>query len=182
MCAEDCLPKFATFVRSENLRSHRLLCSYPEGVNDLLKKCATAQAFAENDTAILRHVQPSNMSFHKYADDLVPKCCKDADAYDVSILNEVFIEDVGTSIRYSLHRYWASNSRPELADISFHTRFLLSTRKGFGRLKRIFMKRNLGKAVHRKTVQYQNVVLNVNRKSGVITDPLHATTVNVYTG
>lgn len=68
----------------------------------LLMKYAGNLVMAENDKAILRYVQPPNMTPQQNADDLISKSCNVADVYDMSTLNVEFIEDVNASSRHGL--------------------------------------------------------------------------------
>lgn len=71
----------------------------------LLIKYAWDQAIAENDVAVQRNVQPSNMTMERYDDDLNAKSCKGAGVYNESTLNDVFSEGADASIRHSLRNY-----------------------------------------------------------------------------
>lgn len=51
--------------------SRKLLRTYLEAVNYLMKRHATDQAIAEHETAILRYTQPVNRPVQQYADYLV---------------------------------------------------------------------------------------------------------------
>lgn len=79
MCSEHRTNQIIASVCNRDTRSHKLLRSYLEVVNYLLRKCATGQKIAEYDAEILRYMQPANMNPKKYADDLVVKSCKVAD-------------------------------------------------------------------------------------------------------
>lgn len=83
----------------------KFLCSYPEVVNYVLKKFANDKAIAEIDCTILRFSQPTSMTPMQYADDLYAKSSKVADAYEELTLNNIFIEEVDSSICHSLREY-----------------------------------------------------------------------------
>lgn len=93
-------------------------------VNYLLKKYKTDQAIAENDIAVVRYVQPLNMTSLQYVDDLITKSCTVADVYGEVTLNDIFFEGVAASIRHGLPNYWASNAQDELTDIAFQVESL----------------------------------------------------------
>lgn len=79
MRAEDHPEPFSVSPRNEESRSRKLLCSYTEGMNYLLKKYPTEQAIEENDKVTLRYIRPSNKTPQQYADDLIAKTCQVAD-------------------------------------------------------------------------------------------------------
>lgn len=96
---------------AEPLRQKKLLQSFPEFVNYLLKKLANDQAITKMDPTILRYTHPSSMTPMRYADGLYAKACKVADFYDEYPSNHIFIDGVDSTIYYSLPEYWATNSR-----------------------------------------------------------------------
>lgn len=100
-------------------------------MNSLKKKYAREKALAENDAAIVRYVEPPNLTRQQNADISSVNSCKLADIYSESTLNDVFIKGFDASIRDSLHNYWATNSQVELMDIAFQAKLLLSIPKEF---------------------------------------------------
>lgn len=76
--------------------------SYLVVFNLLLKKFANDQAIAEMDSEMLHCIQPAHMTSLQNAYDLYAKCCKVADVYGESTLNEIFSEGTDPSICHSL--------------------------------------------------------------------------------
>lgn len=76
MCAEDRTAPLVATVRHDKIRHQKLLRSYPEVVNYLLKKFATGAEIAEYDATILRYMHPASMTHQQFADDLIAKSCK----------------------------------------------------------------------------------------------------------
>lgn len=74
-------------------------------MNNILKKFANDQATAEMDFEILRYTQPASMTLMQNTDDLFAKSCKVVDISIESILNNISIEGVNSSICRSLREY-----------------------------------------------------------------------------
>lgn len=102
MRAEGVVTFVTTSVRTNDARSRKFICLYLELVYHLPKKIATDQAIAKLDEAILPYMQLSNMAPWQYAENLVAKASKVSDKYDRETLNDVFTNDVGTSLNYRL--------------------------------------------------------------------------------
>lgn len=94
---------------------HKLLHTYSEAVNYLLKKFSYDQYIAWMDSAILRYKQLANMKPIQYAEDLNAKSCKGAKVYDHSTLNEIIMEGVTSSVYHSLGEYWSTPSHVDIA-------------------------------------------------------------------
>lgn len=92
MCAEDRFAPLAALLRNNQHQSRKLLRSYLEAVNYLLRKYASDKANAEFDGAILRYMQTANMTFQQHADNLIAKSRTFADFYDEGAPNDVFIK------------------------------------------------------------------------------------------
>lgn len=73
MCATNRYFSFAALVRNVENWAPKLLRSYIEVVNYLLKKFATSRAITQFDSASLRSKQPATMTTQQYAEDLVAK-------------------------------------------------------------------------------------------------------------
>lgn len=87
MCVEDNSTATTALVHNNDVRLRKILRSYPETVNYLLKKFATDEATAEFEAAILRYKKQSNMTPHKYVEGLVAKSCKivwDNESYKIN--------------------------------------------------------------------------------------------------
>lgn len=80
----------------------------------MLKKFPTYQIISELDAAILRYMQPSNMTPRQYSNALVPEPCKFASVYDGETLNGIFNKDVNGFIAHSNLHYWAQVPQAEL--------------------------------------------------------------------
>lgn len=102
---------------------------YLEILTFLMKKFATDPAMAEFDTAVLRYMQPANMTTQQYADVQLTNTCKVVDMYDESTLKDVFIGGMDLSIRHSLRQSWAQNPQADVAEIEFQAKSLLSIQK-----------------------------------------------------
>lgn len=61
------------------------------------------------DSAILHYIKPSSMTLIQYADSLYANSCKVIGVYDDSFLNDMFIEDVNSSVCHSFREYWVTN-------------------------------------------------------------------------
>lgn len=129
ICSKDCSLSFAASAPDGNTRSRKLLRNYKEVLNYLFQKLVTDQAFVENDEAILRYIQSSNLTPQQYADDLTAKSFKVLYAYDKSTLNDLIIEGVGEYIGHSLSSYCALNSEGDEIDITFQVKLLISCQK-----------------------------------------------------
>lgn len=90
MCAENRSTTFAAPVRNNEAGSHILLRFYPEVVKYLLEKYAVYQAISGNGAAILRYVQPWNMTSHEYANGLVAKFCNNSLTHATSALSKMY--------------------------------------------------------------------------------------------
>lgn len=84
-------------VRNNDAGSWKLLWSYFEVVNSLLKKLTTNQVIGNFDAGMLLYMQPSNIKLQQYSMDLIAKFYKAADVYDEETLDNGFIEWVNVS-------------------------------------------------------------------------------------
>lgn len=75
----------------ELLIQEKILPSYLEVVNYLLKKIANDRAIAEVESRILRCSRAAHMNLMQYVDDLNAKICKVAGVYDELALNNIFV-------------------------------------------------------------------------------------------
>lgn len=98
ICAEERSSPFAASLHRDDTPSGKLFQFYVEVVKNLWEKFPVDQTIAENDTAIPRDVQPSNVTPHQYVDDPVAKSSKTVDVFDENSLIDVFIEGVDVSI------------------------------------------------------------------------------------
>lgn len=116
------------------LRSNpaKLLQSYADVVDYLLKTFATDQTITEFDAAIFRYMRSAIMTPQRYADDFVSKQCKVGNVYDEWTLIEVYIKRAGLPICHSLRRYYPQNPNVDLTVIAFQTKSILSIRKSSG--------------------------------------------------
>lgn len=105
-------------VRSNNTRLRKILRSYPEVANYLLKKNATDQAIAKYCDATLRYMQQNNMTPQQYTKNRVPNSCKVAYVGTEETTNDIFIESVDTSILHSLRHHGAQNPQADLIHVS----------------------------------------------------------------
>lgn len=96
--AINSIAPFAASVRNREKRSQKQSRSYPKVGNYLFEKFARNQTIAEYDTSILRYVKPLSMSTQNCAEDIIAKLCKEAEAYDESTRNDVYIKVVDSSI------------------------------------------------------------------------------------
>lgn len=71
-----------------------------------MKKFATHRAVSKSTLEILRYLQVANVTLQQYTDGQVTKSCKEADVYNESASNDVFIEGVEASIFHSHRCYW----------------------------------------------------------------------------
>lgn len=83
---------------TEPLIKKKLLQSYPEVVNYLLRKFVSDQMIAKMDYKTLRYIQSAHMTPMHYADDLYANSSKVADVHDKSAFNDIFLEGVDPSI------------------------------------------------------------------------------------
>lgn len=58
------------------------------------------------------------MTTMHYADDRYAKSCKDAEVYEESTLDGIFIQDVDPFICHSLQKYWTTHSQADVTDIA----------------------------------------------------------------
>lgn len=106
------------------------------------------------------------MTPQQYADDLIATSWKVADLYDISTLNDVFIEIVDASIWHSLRNYWPTNSYADFTDFAFQAESLLSIQKGSGKIQTSkYPNTHLTKPYTRKPWYSRNVASNVNTES-----------------
>lgn len=85
-------------VRNDYKESRHFSQMYPKVVNNLLERFVTDQAIANFYTANLEYMQQTDKPPQQYADGLVLKSCKAANAYDKGTLKDVFIEVVDFSV------------------------------------------------------------------------------------
>lgn len=124
MCATGKSSPFAASTRNVDNRSRKLLRSYLEVVNYMLKKFATDKAIAEFDAAILRYIQQANMTPEQHANHLV------AISGRVAHIRDILIESVDPSICSSLKHHCAQNAQTDITDIVFQAVSLLFIPKG----------------------------------------------------
>lgn len=79
-------------------------------------------------------VQPTlharaNMTFQQYAEKLIAKLCKAADAHNEGTLNGVFIKEVDQTTRHSMRNYRAVNLHADLAIITFQAKSHLGIKR-----------------------------------------------------
>lgn len=123
------MPVVASVNTVEPTIQKKLIHSYPEVLNYLLKKLANDLAIAEKDSAILRYIQLANMTPMQCAEDLYAKTFKVAEINCESMLNNVFIEEVDSSICHGLREQWATNPHANVTYIPFKAQSLLATQK-----------------------------------------------------
>lgn len=94
-------------------------------VNVVLENHTTNELLAKTESNITRFELPSNMTTSRYPEELVIKilCC--ADVYEEYALNEIFIECLKSSIRYTLREYWRGKKAANLHDLAFQATSLL---------------------------------------------------------
>lgn len=93
-----------------------------------MKKYDIDHTITENDTAILRYLQATNMVPQQFADGLFVKFCKAEEVYDESMLNNVFREGMNAFLRHRLRSYWSTAPQVDSTDIKFQVESLLSLR------------------------------------------------------
>lgn len=87
------------------------------------------EATIEFDAAILRKIQPLNMTSQQYASDLVAKSYKFAAGCDNGTINAVLTKRIATSICNSLRDYWEHNPLADLPVIYFQVEYELRIQK-----------------------------------------------------
>lgn len=121
-------------------------------VTYLLKNHATDEALTEYEAAILRYMQPSNITLQQYADDLVAESCMVADTYHKRSVNDAFTEGVDASILHSLRHFCAQDAQVNLADNASLTDSVVREQKVTDNvLNDSRSNYNLGKAFNQKT-------------------------------
>lgn len=88
MCTEDRLLPFSAPMRNKEPRSLKLLRSYEEVINYLLRKYEIGKAIAEKNAMILLYVKSHYMTPQQYAEALIGKYLKFADMNDEGNLND----------------------------------------------------------------------------------------------
>lgn len=114
----------------EPTTQQNLSCSYPKVVSYLLKKFSNDQKITKINSATLRCTQPADMTPIQYANDLYAKLCKVSDVYDKTILNDIFIDEVDSSICHCIRYFWATHLHVDLTDIAIKTQSLQANQKG----------------------------------------------------
>lgn len=114
---------------TEPLIQKKLLRSYTEAANYLLKKFETEIAIAKINSKILPYIQLAHMTPVQYANNYSAKSCKVADIYDESTLNNIFIQDVDPSTCYRLWRTWATHTQAHMTNTAFKAQPLISNSK-----------------------------------------------------
>lgn len=130
MYAQSSFAPSGTSSRNQKQPSQKLLRSYLEAGNYLLKRFATYQTIAEYDVSILRYREPLRVSLEQYGDDTITKSCKTADIYDESKLNNILIEDVDSSTRHIFCSYLVTQPQTDLTDIEIQMETLLAIQEG----------------------------------------------------
>lgn len=103
------------------------------------------------------------MTPHHFTDNLITKSCKLAVVYDLSTLNDVFIEGVDVSIPHSLRNNWLKNPQADLADKEFQAESLLFIQSGSKNATPTnFSSTNLEEPYHYKPCHNQKTVNTVN--------------------
>lgn len=108
--------------------SRKLLQTYPQFLNYILKY-ATSGVIVKQKARNLRHAQPTNMTPHQLADNLVSKSRKIGEVHDKGTLNDVFVDGDDASIRNSQYSYWSTNPLSDWTEITFWAESLLCIQK-----------------------------------------------------
>lgn len=108
----------------ETIIKRKLQRSYLEDVKYYFMKFTKDDTIAEMNSKFLRYTQLAHMTSIQYAGALFAKSRNVADVYDVSALNDIFIEGVVPSICYSLYQYSTMHAMADVADIVFNAQSL----------------------------------------------------------
>lgn len=124
MRAKNSAASIATSLYNNDTRSRMLLRPNLEVVNYFLKNYTMDGAIAKYDTVITSYMQPTNVTFRQYANDLVYRSCSAAGVYSERILDDVFIEDLDVFMHHNVRHYWAQKPEGDLTDIAFKAKSL----------------------------------------------------------
>lgn len=120
MCTDNRTVAVTATVGYNKIRPRKLLQSYAEVVDYLLKQYASEAAIVLYDATKLRYMHPASTTPQQFADKLIAESCKVTDVYDESGLKDVYIEGVEVPICYSLLDYWASHPLAGSTCFAFH--------------------------------------------------------------
>lgn len=104
---------------TEPLTQMKILQSYPEDLNHLLKTFASNQAAAGVYFIILRYNQAASITLVQYADSLHTKSCRVSTVHEESTLNDIFIRKVDFFLCNSPWEYWTTIKQADLTLITF---------------------------------------------------------------
>lgn len=100
----------------------------------LLKRYADDERIPEADAAILRFMQPVNMTSMQFGEALITKAIRVEDVYDKGTFIETF-KEVHESIHHNLRGYCATHLYADLTNLAFQAPWLLVTQSGSSKTK-----------------------------------------------